>query len=124
MHFYYFPIFLLINKYYSEPTSIALGLLVDDGAPYSAIGFVELKLLLNQSEEIILDSIPESLGSETFWQYGTAHHSSPARKILGSFTLCLQSYNNRDLLIRHLILDGLSQWVIGKNVTSICDILH
>ena len=59
------------------------GPLVDDGAPYSAIGLVELKVLASQlrlSQPIKLEKIPESLNDHTHWQYGTGDHSSATRK--------------------------------------------
>ena len=101
-----------------------LGPLVDDGAPYSAIGYIELQLLLNSVNDVEIDPMPSCLENATQWQYGSGEHSSAPRKILGSYVLTLISDNGNEVRIRHLVLDGSSQWVIGKNVTGKCDILH
>lgn len=80
-----------------------VGPLVDDGAPYSAIGYVELQLLLNQMNGIDLDSIPSCLGGTTKWQYGRGEHSSAPRKIMDSFMLTVISDNGNELRSRHLV---------------------
>lgn len=104
-----------------------IGPLVDDGAPYSAIGMIELKLLrdhLGLNECFELDPVPKTLNGYTQWQYGTGTHASAARDILGSVMISGHSDNGRCVEIRHLVLDGSSQWVIGKNVTKYANILH
>jgi len=104
----------------------ALGPLVDDGAPYSAIGLVELRLLLDRfgQKATDLEPIPSSFAGSTYWQYGSGDHSSAPRRILRSIVLAATSDSGREVLIRHLVLDGSSQWVIGKNVTQKANILH
>ena len=104
-----------------------LGPLVDDGAPYSAIGNIELRLLQDQFGYEIdaqFDSIPDSLDGHTHWQYGIGQHSSAPRRILGSVLLSAQADSGRKVNIRHLVLDGSSQWVIGRNVTSNANLIH
>ena len=59
----------------SENTSPSaeLGLLVDNGVPYSDIGIFELNLLAENvelSSIFQLASIPDSLDGHTHWQYG------------------------------------------------------
>lgn len=88
--------------------------LVDDGAPYSAIGYVELQLLLNHMNGFSLDSIPSCLEGVIKWHYGSGEHSSASRNIMGSFMLTDISDNGIELLIRHLFSDGSSQLVIGN----------
>lgn len=105
----------------------ARGPLVDDGAPYSAIGQVELMLLRNHlgmNDKVQLEPIPDALNGYTHWQYGVGKHSSDARPILGSVEVNARTDSGREVMIRHLVLDGSSQWVIGKNVTRRSDILH
>ena len=104
-----------------------LGPLLDDGAPYSAIGFVELQLLrqhIGLTTEPNINPIPSSLQGHTHWQYGTGRHSSAARRILGSIVLNALTDTGTTVNIRHLVLDGSSQWVIGRNVTSKANIRH
>lgn len=101
--------------------------LVDDGAPYSAIGNVKLRLLLGHLGKeggFVIEPIPSSLHGHTHWQYGVGEHASAPRAILGSVKVPAVSENGRSVLIRHLVLDGSSQWVIGKNVTGRSNILH
>lgn len=45
-------------------------------------------------------------------------------KIVGSTSLKAYTNSRLDVNIRHLVLDGSSQWVIGKNLTRQSDILH
>ena len=111
----------------SHSPSMHIGPLVDSGAPYSAIGFSELCLLSHhilphwQAE---LLPIPDSLDGRTIWQYGSGTHSSPQRRILGSVFLNIRSDDGDDISIRHLVLDGSSQWVIGRNVLRHCNIMQ
>ena len=115
------------NSAGSTDSGAMIGPLVDDGAPYSAIGMAELKLLLEHSAgdgDIELDDIPEALDGHTHWQYGTGQHASARRPILGSVKIDARSDGGATVSIRHLVLDGSSQWVIGKNVTQHANILH
>ena len=107
--------------------NVALSPLVDDGAPYSAIGLIELNSLarqLNISKPLELDNIPKRLDVHTHWQYGTGEHSSPRRRILGSIVLTAIADSGRKVLITHLVLEGSSQWVIGRNVTRNANLEH
>lgn len=102
----------IINQYEEN-----LGPLLDYGAPYSAIGLVELRILLS---EMCL-SFPESFGpfphclkGFTKFQYGKDAHSSKSRKTLGSIVLTATSDTGNEMIIRHIIIDDSSQWIIGK----------
>ena len=101
------------------------GPLVDDGAPYSAIGEVELQLV---SSELIhkpeLESKPDAVAEYDRWQYGQGDHSSFAKEIIGSVELFVTTDKKELISIRHLVIKGSSGWVIGRNVTSPCDIQH
>lgn len=111
----------------SLPITGLLGPLVDDGAPYSAIGQVELNLLTEHAglqTDHKLDKIPKALKGHTHWQYGTGKHASPARRILGSTVLTAISDSSNSINITHLVLEGSSQWVIGRNVTRKANIEH
>lgn len=106
-------------------SSDELGPLVDDGAPYSEIVLVELNLFVDHlPSNPILETIPESLKEHTHCQYGTGRHASPARRILESIVLTAESDNRNPVRITHLLLDGSSQWVIGRNVTRKANIEH
>lgn len=105
----------------------AVGPLVDDGAPYSGLGIVELRTLatsLLPDWDGKLDPVPVQIQSRPYWQYGKGSHASSKRKILGSILLKANSDSGAPVLIRHLVLDGSSQWVIGRNFTKSCNILH
>jgi len=103
------------------------GPLVDDGAPYSGIGYIELSMIAKHvcpDWNATLDPLPDLVSERPFWQYGTGQHVSEARKILGSIFLTAQSEQGNPIHIKHLVIDGSSQWVIGRNVTKLCDIIH
>lgn len=85
------------NKIISAPSlstrSSAIGTLVDDGAPYSAIG--ETELLFHQKRlvggKISFESKPDELALCDFWQFGGGNHASPCRRklVLWFFTSSL-----------------------------------
>ena len=111
----------------STTSSIDHGPLLDDGAPYSAIGQIQLHLLADQigiSPNLKLGAIPQSLKGHTHWQYGTGEHASPPRRILGSIVLTATSDKGNPVSITHLVVAGSSQWVLGRNVTRRSNIEH
>lgn len=106
--------------------SYKLGPILDGRALYSAIGHVELSLLTDHiglSLNPKMDAIPQALGSHTHWQYGTSEHASPARRILGSIFLTATP-DQGTVRITFLVLDGSSQWVIGRNTTRKANLEH
>ena len=58
------------------------------------------------------------------WQYGIGSHASAAKRILGSVEILVQSDNGQLISIRHLLISGSSNWVIGRNVTKPCNLEH
>ena len=103
------------------------GPLLDDGAPYSSIGSHELKLMqfyLRTNWNSELDPLSDSISDRSHEQYGSGNHSSDSRPMLGSIiiTACLNEETN--VKIRHVAIDGSSQWMNGRNVTAKCDIKH
>lgn len=104
-----------------------VGPLLDDGAPYSGIRSAEFTVLqpvLLPSWNGQLQSLPEELQSRPFWQYGSGGHFSESRRILGSVLLCAKSLNENLFSIRHLIIEGSSQWVAERIVMKLCNIEH
>ncbi len=104
-----------------------IGPLVDDGAPYSAIGVIELLLMsddISDINDIKMDPIPSCLEGYSHFQYGTGNHSSKARKIIGSVILTVKSDNSNYINIRHIVIEGSSQWVVGRNVTRRSNLNH
>lgn len=110
----------------SRTSEKLIGPTVDNGAPYSAIGYFELCLL---ASDIIpdwdgtLDAPPSSFVNKRKWQYGVGMHSSESRHILGAITLTAK-FDCATIKICHLVSGGSSQLVIGRNVTSRGNILH
>lgn len=103
------------------------GPLVDDAAPYSGMGLVEFRAL----QKVLLPnwngsfgSLPLSIKERPFWQYGSGNHASPPRRIIGTVRLQCIADQGTAVGINHLIIDGSSQWVVGRNVTSHCNIEH
>lgn len=115
-----------LGTHYNEAVSYS-GPLLDDGAPYSGLGEKELEALapvLLPFWDKVYEPIPASVASCPLWQYGSGTHSSKARKIVGSVVLCATSDQGSPVEIRHLVIEGSSQWIIGRNVTRHCDIEH
>lgn len=111
------------NSYTTKDDNM-YGPLVDDGAEYSAIGTIELKLIFNVDVNEDLDNIPNSLQGHTHWQYGQGAHASDARQILGSTVLSVKADSGTIINIRHVVVEGSSQCVIGRNVTSLTNLIH
>lgn len=101
--------------------------MVHNGASYSAIGFADLHYLSTQfipqwTEE--LESVPIDFFISALWPYGTGNLKIEPRQILGWVVLTEMSPDGTDLYIRHLVIDGSSNWVTGHNVTSRRNILQ
>lgn len=92
----------------NDELSEDIGSLVDEGAEYSVIGMIELKLLLNadSSSDLALDHISHSPNGVTPWQFGTGQHPSASRKTLGSTVLTAESSNGQNINIRHIVIEG------------------
>ena len=60
--------------------AVAPGPMVDDGSPYSAIGLIELELLLGKV--VKLQQLPKSFQNFKFWQFGCGAHASRSKPIL------------------------------------------
>lgn len=71
-----------------------------------------------------LDCIPDSISNYKYWNYGTGEHSSEKRLILDSVNLQCKSDQNRSIGIRHIVVQGSSQWDIGRNITRACNHLQ
>lgn len=111
----------------SKPsTLIQRGPLLDDGAPYSAIGTTELSLIcadiLPHWKPGVYDPLPDQLLDTPFMQYGTGQHASKPKRLVGSVLVPVLSDQNTTINIRHLVVQGSSQWVIGRNITKHCTI--
>ena len=44
--------------------------------------------------------------------------------MLGSIIVSAKLNDGTEINIRHIVIEGSSQWVIGRNVTTKCDIVH
>ena len=105
----------------------SVGPLVDGGAPYCGTGIVELISLysyLLPSRDGSVQPILSHIRGTPYWKYGSGSHASSRRRILGSVLTSAKSDQGVLLQIRHLVIEGSSQWVIGRNVTRFCNIHH
>lgn len=101
-------------------TENVLGPFVDDGAPYSVIGDIELIVIMkehgmgcyNRTNEI-----PNGLKGNTHLQYGNRSHASPPRRIIESLDITAASNLKEPVVITHIIIQVSSEWVIRKHVT-------
>lgn len=102
------------------------GPLVDDGADYSAIGIIVLRLnnKLFSDDQKKLGPITESLNGVARWQYSADEHESALRKILVSKILTVKPDTGRIINNRHLVVVESSQWVTGRNLKSKVSILQ
>lgn len=121
-----------LDEFQSKSASLAdsdyvyVGPTVDDGASYSSIGLTELNQIRNELIHMITSIGPKPPGWSRFeyLRFGGGAHASPSRKILGSVPIFVQTNSGALASIRHLVIEGSSLWLIGRNVTRRCDILH
>ena len=71
-----------------------------------------------------LDSLPAEIADRTHWQCSSGSHSSDSREMLDSVMISARFNDGTEINIRYIVINGSSQWLIGRNVTSKCDIIH
>lgn len=111
----------------SELSNTAPGPLLDDGAPYSGLGEValcSLRSTIMTEWNGRVDPIPDTIAATLFWQYGSGSYGSPRRAITGSVLIPANTMNGNMILVHHLILEGSSQWAVGRSVTRKANIIH
>lgn len=119
-----------VNGSCSHETSFdfnSIGPLLDDGAPYRGMGLREFTVWqrnLLPHWKGTMDAAPDVLQDYSYWQYGDGDHSSDPGKILCSVPLCIKTDEGNVMSVRTLVIEGSSQWVIGRNVTKRCNIQH
>lgn len=88
------------------------------GPLHSAVESVELDILSDHmviSSNSALDAIHQSLKKRTHMKYETGQHASSWRRILGSIFLTAISNRGTPVHITHLVLDGSTKCIIGRN---------
>lgn len=104
--------------------------MVDNGAPYSAIGYSELSILIRSihlstaSIKSMISPLPDSTSDFQFWQVGSGQHASSAKPIIGSVVIDYKSDSGYKISIRHIVVEGSSPWVLWRNITRKCDLVH
>ena len=71
-----------------------------------------------------LDPLPSAIADRTHWQYDSGSHSSDSRQMLGSIMMPASLNDGIIINIRHIVIEGSSQWLKRRNVPSKCDIIH
>ena len=105
--------------------SFDTGPLLDDRGPYSRIGENEFHLLHSQLHTNFSGSFheqPEAIVHRPYWQYGSGSHSSQSMRIIGSVLINLLTDQVNAVRVRHFIIDRSSYWIIGRNLTKICNV--
>lgn len=107
-------------------TSSLIGPVEDDGEPFCEISHTELLFHRRRltGGQFVLSETPAELHGCTNWQLGIGHHASHRRRILGSISLHLLTDARVRISVRHVVIDGSSQWALGRNLTSMCNIVH
>ena len=103
------------------------GPLLDDGALHSGIGIDELKIMspyLRKNRNGNIEPLPASIVDRTHWQYRTGSHARDPRKMLVSVMLTDTLADGTEVDVGHVVIEGSSQWVTGRNVTSKCEVIH
>lgn len=106
--------------------STIVGPIVGYVARYSAIGNVELRYHRKRvigGPVFLMEKLPE-LQDCIYWKLGIGDHSNPCRQILGSVILHILTDRNKRITVRHIVIDGSSHLVLGRNITRLCNIVH
>ena len=96
-----------------------VGPLLYDDAQYRGLGSAELKMLcpyLRTNWTGKLDPLLPAIVDCTHWQYGSGSHSSDCRRMLGSVMIFTRLNYGTKVNIRHIVIEGLSQLLIRRNV--------
>lgn len=98
-----------------------MGPMVENGALYSVISFVELHNLgtivvpeWNGDSE----PVPLQFAACPLWKHGACSHASSALLMLGSVLIYVTAQLGVTLAIRSLVIDVSSKWIIGRDVKS------
>lgn len=82
-----------------------IGPLVDEGAPYIAIGEMELhiagKKLIHPP---IIESKPQEFAEYDSWQYCARDHASNKKDIVRSVEMLIKTDRNNLISIRHVVI--------------------
>lgn len=65
---------------------------------------------------------PANFDQYTYWKYGASDDSTEKRIISGSVVLYVMTDNQNIVSIRHLVVEGSSQWLTGRDVTRRCNV--
>lgn len=100
--------------------------MVDDGSPFSAIGDVELRFHQKPlaDREMVLDPKPSELYGCDFWQFGAGGHASRRGRVVVSIVLLVTTDPENQITLRHIVIEGSSQWILGRNIIRACIIQH
>ncbi len=91
---------------------------------YSGVGEHELSKFYGDGNwRTFLEEVPASIREFPYWTYGPPGHSSKGRQIIGSLMI-LTACNEGHVDVRHMVMEGSTQWVYGGNVVSYCNINH
>ena len=117
----------MLNGTCSFSSSHFTGPLLDDGAPYSGLGLLELEMLspyLRSNWNGKLDPLRSAIADRIHWQYGSGSHSSDSRRILG-FIMVPASLNDGTIInISHIVIEGSSKWLIRRNIATKWEIIR
>lgn len=111
---------LYVAFFATKTNAYAKKALVEDVAPFSAIGKTELFVCCRRSlaGDVVLCKIPDVLSHCEYWPYRNDLHASEGGKILGSARFHLRTGHKAAVSIRHLVVEGTFQWVLGQNLTK------
>lgn len=104
--------------------------MVDDGAPHSTIGYSELSILIRlthnstASVKSMISLLPDSISNLQFFQFGYGQYAISAKLVIGSGVIDFRSHSGTKISIRHIVVEGSSPRVLGRNITRECDLVH
>lgn len=68
--------------------------------------------------------LPAAIRHLQFCNYRIETRTSTRRRIISSVILTSKTNRGSEVNICHLVIVGSSQWVVGRDVTQLCNIVH
>lgn len=66
----------------------------------------------------------QSLKISQLRHFGVGNHASQRSNIDGSIQLYALTGLNQLVLVHRLLFEGLLQWILGRNITRLCNVVH
>ena len=71
-----------------------------------------------------LYTLPKAISGRTRCHYGSENNASESSRLFRSMNITAILADGPNVNITHVIIKGSTQWIVGRNVTTKCNIIH